>query len=189
MLHAIGIYDCSSGTPKKISSAQQDSGLFASNQLEVLEKKSLPASLTHHADEKAENTMDVYYLQNEHHYIKRLSHDASIYLVISAKKKLMGHEPRHLFANIQLAYGNPGRVNFTLDNIIRNPLGYTGKSKLIETVSNQVEDIKTIIREDIKKAMDNGEKLVHLDEMSDDLEREAVKFHNNAKKANSCCRW
>jgi hypothetical protein len=142
--------------------------------------------LNNNAEEKGLAAIAIFHLENEHHYLKRVSPGSSVFLAICSKKKLEKIELISLFANIKLVHEQ--RVKFSLADIIHNPIGYTRKSKLVEAVTDQTAEVKLIVQQSIQKALDNGVQLKHLEDLSDVLEEESEKLLKGAKKANSCCR-
>jgi len=191
MLYAIAIYTHEQNQKpafKKISSAQQDKGLFPSNQLEDLEKLTLPAiSPKISNEEKQHQSAESFQVNGEHHYIMRLS-NTDTFMAIVSKKKLSSIELTHLFKNIEHIHQRPEKVKITLADIIANPIGYIGKDVFLNSIIDQSNQVKVSINKAVGQQISN---LIHVDELdkkSDGLLKETEKFNRGAGKLNSCCR-
>jgi hypothetical protein len=180
LLSAIGIYATQDG--KKLKSAPQKTrfSLFESDALKALEAQTLPVVL------RATENNTCYSVKNndEHHYLMRFADD-DILIAIVANKKLMEKELYHLFNNLNYIYS--GKIKDTLDDVITNPNGYIGRCKLISSVQGQADQVRVLMQENIKKALERSEKLEVIDHQVITLEKQARQFDRGAKKLNACC--
>ena len=181
-LYAIAIYTSSESHEfKRIAYSQKDKSLFAKNELENFEKITLPAL----SKKLQEQTIYFRQVEDEYHYVKA---EEGRVTAIATRGKLTTEECGHLFKNINHVYTRPDVVKTTLDTIIANPLGYTGRDLLIGRLSDSLEEVKVIMMENIDKALERGENLEKLKERSQALADATIKFEKSSKRLNSCCR-
>ena len=181
-LYAIAIYTSSETHEfKRMAYSQKDKAFFAKNELEKLEKITLPSL----SEKLREQTIYCRRVEDEYHYVKA---EEGRVTAISTRGKLTTEECGHLFKNINHVYTRPGVVKTTLDSIIANPLGYTGRDLLIGRLSDSLEEVKVIMMENIDKALARGENLEKLKEKSGALAEASIKFEKSSKHLNSCCR-
>lgn len=198
MLTAIAIYqfDSHEGSQKKtkIAFAQKAPlfgfGLFEMNELGVLETKTLPLVSSYEKD-----ALEFIHFEQresgEHHYVKRITHDNQTYLfTMVSRKKLDEIEARYLFINMWHAFKRGTTAQITLQNIINNPLGYTGRDCLLETTKQAVADLKQEMLNTLDIVIERGEQLETLRDKTIKLEETSKLFEDEAKKLNSgCCAW
>lgn len=180
-LYAIGIYE-RQPPYQRISVAQRDKSLFASNDLEKFEKLTQPRLPT----DMAVNGVYSLAVDNEMHYVQARE---NVLLVISSRSKLIGIECNHLFKNIYHIYKRPEAVRKTLDHVLANPIGFIGKDLLVEGVSESLDDLKIVMLGNINKVLARGERIDELEAKTIMLEADAQKFHKSAKNLNRCCRF
>jgi len=188
MLNAIGIYQIDPYSKpfafQKIMFAQADkSYFFQRNQLEKIEKQSflkLAGSLA----------TDRFYcsqVDNEYHYIK-MSAD-NIAIAVSSRKELEKSEIAYLFANIRHIYMRNQNINQTLDNVIINPFGFTGKDLLISHTQQNLDELKLELFDVLGKVLDRGNALEELQPKVIKLNEASNKFRQAAERQRSCCRY
>jgi Synaptobrevin len=187
MLRAIAIYDDAprnaSGTFQRISFAQQDKGtLFNSNQLADLEKYTLP-SLPDDLDTTKTYSISV---MNEYHYVKKNPGDKFI-MTICSRSKLAISELHYLFINMRHAHLRSASIGLTLNDIMANPIGYTGHDALLTNTKKEVHAVKDIMIANIDKILINAEKLDELKQQTERLVLDSDRFNKSSKALNRCC--
>jgi hypothetical protein len=180
-LYAIGIYE-REPPHSRISIAQKDKSLFASNDLEKFEKSTLPRLPA----DMAVNGVYSLAVDNEMHYVQARE---NMLLVISSRSKLLEIECNHLFKNIYHIHKRPEAVKRTLDHVLANPIGFIGRDLLVERVSESLGDLKIVMLDNIEKVLARGERINELEAKTIKLEADAQKFHKSAKNLNRCCRF
>lgn len=188
-LNAIGIYQeqdnmCPGTGLKKVKYAQQDKSiLFPCNQLENIDDYLLKST-----EYSALELGKIYNFKKDDDY-SYLYHSKSAerILAISSRTPVDSLELAFLFKNIEHIIIRPDKVNKTLDNIIANPLEYTNKEILIESVKENIEELKRLMYSAIEKIVQRGENLEQLKNKALHLENSAIKFEDKAKTLNSCC--
>ncbi len=188
MLRALGIYTCEdSGETKELKKfkfAQQDtSAFFPINQLEKIDNILFKTSFysTMEYDKPYFSVSN-----NEYHYLC-LSSTTHAVLAITSRSELDPTEKAFLFKNMDHILIRPGIVKVTLDDIIANPLGFTGRDLLIGRVQDQMKDVIAGMQTNISMIIARGESLDSLREKSKLLEIDAGGFEIQARKLNSCC--
>jgi hypothetical protein len=187
MLSAIGIYqdDPNTGKLRKIAFAQKDKDrLFPCNQLENLELNSLPIT----SNEVMPNTIQIFQEEKEYHYLKK-DVEKNILMGIVSRKELEKIELFYLFANIKHVHVRGRAVATTLDNIIENPVGFTGQDILISKIKTTNAEVIDIMIDNIDLIIERGEKLEQIAAKTDTLRLNAITFEAETKKLRSCCRW
>lgn len=178
MLYAIAVYRLNGNKLEKKQSAvirEQSGALFAYNPLQNLEKTSLPAALKQGMKET-----EIYHFEvgNEHHYLQHAQNDHIRALV--SRKKLDDNEVRYLFHNSKYV---------SLDKIMQNPLGYTGRDASCEPVQEKLESLRRDLLMVVDRALDRGEKLENLKDKALELKDTSTSFHDQTKKLSPCCSY
>lgn len=184
--YGIAIYDRSdSGEFKRINVAQQSKGMFVKNDMETLEKKTLPNLSSpatagfHYAVKEGEHS-------REYHYVEFRK---GIAIAICSRTKLEAKEIPNLFNNIHHAHVRPIIVKTTLEQILNNPIGYIGRDLQMGRITDETAKVKAVMLDNIEKALARGESLEILEEKSIRLQENALKFNRKAEKLNSCCKF
>jgi hypothetical protein len=180
MISAIAVYDITNRS--RIISAANSGGmtLFSPNPLSYVEKSLLPSVSSEYKDRISDEHIN----GGAHHFILKDANEPFI-VVICSERKLRPEEIYHLFVNIKHAHLRPHVV--TLDEIIRNPIGFTGRDRLLEKTQSDIEDVNRIMLNNIDKVLQRHEKLDVLVEKSHQLELESLKFKNAAQTLNKPC--
>lgn len=170
---------------KRTKTAQQFNPLFFQlNQLENADQ------ILFETDFFSTMSPDKIYLvkkPREFNYLCKLSLSKAV-VVIASKKALDETEQLFLVKNIAHTIVRPGSINnVTIQKILENPLGYTGKDILITAVQDKNKKVIQIAHDNIKKVIDRGEKLESIEEKAIQLHVDSQKFENSAKKLNSSC--
>lgn len=199
-IYGIAVYSdlrAERGRFQKLQSSPAGSGgLFSSNVLENLEKRSLPR-LPEPGAMEAE-TPYYFVSEGEHHYI--MLSKSNYVLAIVSRQSLVADTSKEqceqdlkalfrLFHNIEHAYIRPLSVNTTLDKIVANPLGYIGKDLLISKVSDQIQEVKMIAMDNMEKLLERGEKIEALFPKTVQLEESSLEFKKRAEDLNRRCCW
>ncbi|MHB1948459.1 MAG: R-SNARE family protein [Gammaproteobacteria bacterium] len=186
MLHGIAVYDLDENPPKRVDYAQvsSSSGLFSRNDLEKLEKYSLPKYTS------ATDSDPKYYrveAVDEHHYFKKIK-DVNCVMAICSRKWLERAELNALFANIQDAHMGRSKLHTTLKNIIDNPMGYTRPpiDLKIDRTQQELKELKAIMLKNMDLAIERGENINILMGKTDILLDDSMKFNKEAHKLNKC---
>lgn len=108
-------------------------------------------------------------------------------LVISSRTKLDPFEKGNLFRNIQHVYLRPDSVKTTLDDIIANPLGYTGRDILIGRIHKELDEVMVVMHDNIEKTIKRGESLDELESKALNLSEHSLEFKKTAERLNSGC--
>src|SRR5690349_21119375 len=119
-----------------------------------------------------------------HKLSKQASHQ--LVLVMNSRSELEDTEAHYLFINMLHAYIRPVIANVTLQKIIDNPMGYTGKDCNLARIKQDLEETKKIMIENIDKIIERGEKLERLNDTTIRLQQASQAFEEEAKKLNSC---
>jgi hypothetical protein len=186
MLNAIAIYHYETNPeqpPKRLTVAQQDKSLFASNQLASLETNSMPKVLSL----LGQAAVILLQVNNEFHYFSECQSDQYI-LAICSKKRLESSEIYYLFENMRHVLYRSQSVKFSLADIVGNPLGYTGKSGLITTIQSQTDDAKKNMLVVLERTLNRGENIEELLPKAIQLKDDADIHLRMAKKRNRCCK-
>lgn len=188
MLRALAIYTHDESEEKvelkRFKYAQQDKSiLFQVNQLETIDNILFKTPFY--------STMEVNkpYLniaKNEYHYLYLSSATRAVF-AITSRSELDPTEKAFLFKNMEHILIRPDTVKTTLDDIIANPLGYTGRDLLIGKVQNEMKDVIAIMQKNIDMIIARGQSLDDLMEKADNLNIHALDLEKKAKKLNSCC--
>ncbi len=186
IINAIGIYiDCrkqKSGSFQRLnSSPQHKGGIFSSNPLSSVEKNTLtrvPPDLQAGAYYSSK-------VNDEYHYLSVSAHN--FLMVIVSRKEISQYELGFLFKNIEHAQVRPTVVRATLDTIVTNPYGFTGRDIQISAVLKQVEELKEIALDNMEKLLERGDKLEELQPKTIQLKASSKKFVDEAEKLNKCC--
>lgn len=186
MLIAIGIYSFTQDTPPKffrVDSAQPKGlSLFSSSHLASLESQTLPLLTS----EDLQSARPLHFPQDsEHHYIKRVVGEPFI-LVMGSRSKLDDKEAHYLFINMWHAHIRPETAKVTLQQIIDNPLGYTGSDRNLDAIKQSLEETKKIMIENIDKIIERGEKLEQVHNATIKLQQASAAFEEEARRLNSC---
>lgn len=198
-IRAIGIYVLENTKGQETESKEKNSpyerinfatkekpGFFsAPNPLDELEKLSLPKFCEKHQP----NICNIYKTKEEgyHHLIDIPSR--KLIVAIVTKTKIDQGEWPNLIHNILHAHLRPKTVKVSLDDIVKNPVGFTGKDIHIDKVQNKVDELKLLMNNIIEKATERGEQLEELKETTKALEESAIKFYKKAETLNSRCCW
>ena len=110
-----------------------------------------------------------------------------IVIAICSRKRLDPSEKVYLFKNIEHIYRNPNGVQATLNDIINNPLGYTGRDILTGRIKEEFEELKKVMTNNIEIAINMSENIDSLKDKTVDLSDKAVTFNRGAKGLNSYC--
>lgn len=187
MLYAIGIYTPdTSGSDvlmQKVKYAQQDKGLFSSNQLENVDKILLKSSFYSTMES---NKIYKFETADEFNYLYKPRSKEAV-LAISSRKNLDPSEKSFLFKNIEHILIRPDSIKVTLDDIIKNPLGFTGNDILIGRVQENLEEVIAVMHDNIDKVILRGENLEILQQKASHLDESAIKFEAQVRKMNSSC--
>lgn len=194
MLRAIATYASpsmeSTTKPKILKSAQQDKQtlLFASNQLSNFEENTLPKILNklRMLNEDSRTYSEEFYSKDEYQYVTKMPWD-NFFMVICSQKKLTPSEVGYLFINIRHAQVRSELVKLTLNDIILNPIGYTGKDRQLGQILADTEQLKYTIMEALDKALQNKDKLDELVLKTEELKINSIQFNRQTKKLNRCC--
>lgn len=129
--------------------------------------------------------------QGNYYYFKRI-HDGESdrLLVMNSKTPLGEKEMAYLFVNINHIDVGHKEITDTLDDILKNPLGYTGKDLLVKSVRRGVDQTKDVMLDNVDKLLDRGEKLEVLVSQTAELARSSQAFLENAKQLREnqqCC--
>jgi hypothetical protein len=189
MIIAIGVYRTNQNnydkSYDKILFGQQNRGeLFPGNKLEKVETHSLRKF-----SQNLEAQVDYYPYEDEHHYLYKPNLDGNIILAIVSKTPLQALELRYLFTNIEHIRIKPQSVKTTLDDIVKNPLGYTGRDILIQAIKDEADQTVEALQIALDKVIQRGEALKELDTTSLNLRYSAKRFEREASNLNSCCRY
>lgn len=184
MIIAIAIYTIKQqNKPQKIKYAQQEKGiLFSTNQLETLEKSTLPKILS----DAGGNNIYHFNADGEHHYVKKLLIENMVIAIVS-KKQLQPIELNYLFINIDHVRLRQERVKVSLDDIVMNPFGYIGKDLLVASISQNIAETKQELFNMRDQIIERGEKIEALEKKTIELCEASKQFQVNAKKLNKCC--
>jgi len=190
MLRAMGIYTQDELTEekglKKFKFAQKDKGLFfQDNQLENIDTILLKSSF-YSTMEANKVYLDVF--NNEYQYLYRSSTTHAVFAIIS-KTQLDPTEKAFLFKNMEHILIRPDRVKITLDDIVVNPLNFTGRDLLIGRVQDGMQDVIAIMQKNIDMVIARGERLEDLKMKAIKLDEDATRVEIKAKKLNACCGW
>lgn len=192
MLNAIGVYvqDITKEDfkLKKTKFAQQDKSgfLFYSNQLEnidsVLFKSAFPSAM---------QPKKVYPIESKNEYCYLyFSTKTNAFLAISSKKPLDPIEQRYLFNNIEHIVKTDSKVKLTLEDIIANPLRFTGRDLLIGRINDIVgKEIPAIMLDNIDKVLQRGEKIEDTLDKTDHLVGSSIHLDDGLKRKykKTCC--
>lgn len=126
-----------------------------------------------------------------YYYFKRV-HDGESdrLLVMNSKSPLGKKEMAYLFVNINHIDVGHEAITDTLDDIVKNPLGYTGKDLLVNSVRRGVDQTKGVMLDNVDKMLDRGEKLEVLVSQTAELARSSQAFLENSKQLREnqqCC--
>lgn len=185
MLNAIVIYDgaerAKTDKAKKLKCVcKRSSAIFADN-----EYAGLDASVMNLPEKLLENRMHSFTTDTEYHYFMK-SQSGHI-IALSSKKKITTNELTHLFLNINYILVKPDIVKVSLENVLINPFGYTGRDILAGKVEAEIDGIKQIMWNNLEKVMDRGQRLEELQAKTLVLEQTSIDFVNRTKKLNACC--
>lgn len=190
MLNAIVIYDNSNkadkGNPKKLKHACQKSrGLFGGDDLENLNKAAQSIMI----EGIGQNQIYQFKVENEYQYFKQFKSDNqyNVLIAISSRKAIDNNELCYLFNNILHVHIRSEKVKTTLDNIIINPFGYTGKDLLIGTIEKTIAETKVQAVEMLETLHGRTLKLKDLEEKTHELNLASKEFVKRTEKMNSCC--
>ena len=184
MILAIGIYqDTLSEGPdrfKKINSAPQENAnsFFKANLLAKLEKSMIELDMpldTHGYELKVDN---------EYHYVLQAANNVVFAFV--SRAKLDNTEAKYLFKNINHIHVSPTLVKMTLDDIIANPLGFTGHEINLGKIQSDVDETKIIMRKNVDELLGRGDTLESLEKKSVDLAEKSKKFREDTENLNRC---
>lgn len=186
MLRAIAIYN--EDLTVSFDSAPKKEGFFSYDPLEEFKEKVLPnlpkdIPSTKILSLKTSNLNDYYYLKNDR--------KENINMLIVSKNKLMDSEATNLFGNIlythQTKDAKKEEDKVTLNQIVSNPMGYTGRHIKTQKIFDTLDTTKDILQQNIEQLIQRGEKIDDLKQKSIELKDEAIRFDKGAKKLNSCC--
>ena len=183
MLIAITIYQMNptTGLFQKIKSTQSRQGFFYENPLEYVEANYLP----HLSSSSLKQTIYSFEQDKYYYYIKALS-EKPVIAVMMSKKMLDNSELMYLFSNIKTIYTKP-TINHSLNDIVMNPFGYTGKDILISEASTRLAETKDIAIESINTLLSRNELLEDLQSKTDQFVIDTGDFRDEAKKLRRCC--
>lgn len=181
MLNAIAIYNLNDGSRVKYAQVSQ-SRLFPINDLENLEKNTLPK-----AREEIRDKTLFFSSDGEYHYFRRLKKDETV-MAICSKKRLDREEVNYLFRNIEHIQVRPDIVKTSLQDIIRNPLGYTGRDLQLGRIQAELDEVKEITLKNIEGLIERSERLEDLEVKSDLILLNSKKYKEDAAKLNRCCK-
>lgn len=206
MLHAIGIYteieskDAAPKKLKKVISAQQEKPesmlkapsqlFFSSNTTPVNQLKNVDELLLNSNYYETEMTPGMLYKFRASHgeinYIFQPVNQPFI-MAISSRTKLDASEKVYLFKNIEHIYLRPDSIKTTLDDIITNPLGYTGKDILIGRIQKEIDEVIAVMHDNIEKVIKRGEALDELESKALSLSEHSLQFRKGAERLNEGC--
>lgn len=192
MLRAIGFYEVNKDPQthalhfKKLNSAQiGQNRFFTENLLKDFENKTtkqiLPSDLT-------QTNILHYQTEGEHHYVKRLD-DQTHVMVLVSRTPIDPREATNLFINTAHAIKRPDSTHVTLQQIVDNPLGYTGKNHQIEKIQQDLEETKDILIKGMERILERGEQIEMLSDKTIKLSLASKEFEEGAKKLNKKCCW
>lgn len=193
MLRALAIYEItteSAGTTLTLVDASpknESFGFFKENPLYALEKHSLQALKAANL-EGAHPFFKYYYHSSEHHYFKIMTGGTHV-MAMCSRKQLDDLEVYYLFTNMQHAFKRPEKAKVTLDDIMRNPLGYTGRDCHIQALRDNVEDMRQEAIMTLDKLLVRGEDLAKLEDKTIRLVVNSERIEINSRKLNRCCGW
>ena len=191
MLRAIAIYEYNNEDEsfKSIDVAVKPGTLFfPNNALSDFEQTTLPKLQENGRLMSGDKMFDdkcgeeFYYLQ----WIPERTH----LLVVISERELFEMEPHYLLINVNHVDVRSERVRTTLNDILRNPLGYTGRDLITHSLLEDVGELKALAINTKNLVMERGERVETLAEKSERLYVSSVEFQNRAeelKNSFSCC--
>ncbi|MDR3492242.1 MAG: hypothetical protein P4M12_09420 [Gammaproteobacteria bacterium] len=189
MLIAIAIYKYEQNNAsnlinaKPIRFSQRYNGLWACNDLENLEMNTLPKI----TDKLNSSSILHTKVNDEFHYIEAHAQE-NILIAVCSKKRLEKSELFYLFRNVKHIFLKPLSVKATLDDVIQNPFGYTGKDILINKIHQTNAEVIALTLVAIEKTLERGEDIEILREKSIILCENATLHLKRTKELNKCCR-
>lgn len=204
MLHALGIYIQTDVGLEKVQSAQQEksnpsSFAFFQNEQKPLNQLENIENVLHEEGESSNlkfyaimqpNKVYRCKTSKEYDYLYKIrikSTDAIF--VISSKYELDPSEKAFLFKNMEHILIRPDTVKKSLDDIVENPLAFTGRDILIGNIQDEMKEVIAIMQKNIDMVIKRGEDLENLKEKAIHLNKGAIDFEDKARKLNSCCGW
>jgi hypothetical protein len=190
MIYAIAIYNLNqirnNGSFRKMNSAKQaqdSSSHFRYDPFEQLDKDTLPFFIS--ADRQLYKVYDIK-AKNEFHYCQKVADN--IVVAVSTRTALDPIERVNLFKNIEHVCLRSEKLNVTLEDIIKNPMGYTGKDILIQKVQKDADATLEEAKLSVESLIRRGESLDDLKEKAENLKLGTDGFVN-AIPSTSCCKW
>lgn len=191
MLRAIAVYEYNDEAEefKPIKTAIKPGTLFFPNHtLSDFENTTLPKL------KENDRLMSGYKMfddkcDQEFYYVQWIPERKHLLVAIS-ERELFDAEPRYLLININHADVRSDKVKTTLTDILRNPIGYTGRDIFTQAILHDVNDVKAIAINTINMLLERGERVQTLVEKSERLYVSSVEFQGRAeelKNSFSCC--
>lgn len=190
MLRAIAIYDRKDdGEFDQVQAAQKPGSLFFSNTaLSDFKKTILPQLVK---DEKLFSGEKMFSNKcEEGFYYADWIPETNHLLVVISERELFDVEPRYLLINVNHVDQRSDKVATTLLDILRNPLGYTGRDILTEALKRNVDDLKVEVINTKNILLERGSKIENLNEQSERLFASSVEFRERSeelKDSYTCC--
>lgn len=191
MIYAITIYNLA---PKldnicfqKVLYASESNitDLFRYSPFKQLDEVTLPLFIS--ADRQLYKIYDIE-AKKEFHYFQKIA--GNIVIAVSTKNALDPLERVNLFKNIEHVYLRSKKLKITLDDIIKNPMGYTGRDILIGYLQKNVDLAMQEACLAIEKLDERGENLDDLVIKAENLKVLTDVFVEETVALNSCCgKW
>lgn len=190
MLRAIAIYERKEdGAFVQVQAVQKPGTLFfPNNDLRNFEQTMLP-KLAHNAELLSGEKMFSDKCNEEFYYADWIPERNRLLVVIS-ERELFDVEPRYLLININHVDQRADKVDTTLQDILRNPLGYTGRDIFTQALMRNVEDLKVVVLNTKNVLLERGEKIENLNEQAERLFASSVEFRERSqelKDSYTCC--
>ncbi|HTM64077.1 MAG TPA: hypothetical protein VL360_06205 [Gammaproteobacteria bacterium] len=191
MLRAIAVYewDRQTGNFNRICEVEKPGSVFAPNHdLAYFDGNSLPELRTKAGLLSGEKIFSDLSVTESVYYYARFVPDTNHLHVLISRKELHDLEPYYLLVNVN--HAEQGKVSFKLTEILRNPIGYTGRDMLPGEVLQKIEKVK-VEALNAKAALDErGEKVETAQQRSEVLFGKSLRALDNANRVNdemSCC--
>lgn len=192
MLRAIAIYerDEEDGSFTLIKSAKKepDTLFFKNTVISDFEKMSLQKMMG--KDEFLSSDGIMADKSNQEYYYMQWIPERRHLLVVMSARVLDKSEACYLLININHVDVRSDKVKTTLNDIVVNPIGYTGRDIFTQAILQNVNDLKVVAINTKNLVMERGVRIQTLDEKSEDLFASSVEFKERAeelKNSYTCC--
>tara|TARA_R110000868_G_scaffold116452_4_gene310060 strand:- start:233 stop:829 length:597 start_codon:yes stop_codon:yes gene_type:complete len=180
-LRAVAVYEKNKDDQYMPVKSASDS-IYKKSYLRTFEQDSLPAIL----DQLASNQLYANQSGRYFHYAKYNADTGHICVLVS-ERELHDVEPHYLLINVNHVDQRSRVVNTSLDDIVKNPLNYTGKDIQLGGVKEQVAATKVVLLKTVEGVLERGERLEILEEHTVRLVASSEEFRKSATALNSGC--